>query len=248
MGDLMRRVDGGFAEEISRRPGFCSYEALDCGDGEVVTISVFGEAGQAEASRELAQRWSDENLGDFGFTRLEALHGEILVSRAVEDVLEPAHAGASREFASIRRYMLRSGSTDELMHIVDETFAEQITGVLRLPRARRGRGRDPLDQPVRRPDAGGGVGRARARLREGEARRLRHRAHRGARRQGDGEPGAGGGARAGTCVEASPAGAAGGCARRPSGGAHSDQSSRTRSRCSAPPSQLPGADPLSGEE
>jgi hypothetical protein len=129
MDDLMRRVDGGFAEEISRRPGFCSYEALDCGDGEVVTISVFGEAGQAEASRELAQRWSDENLGDFGFTRLEALHGEILVSRAVEDVLEPAHAGASREFASIRRYLLRSGSIDELMHIVDETFAEQISAL-----------------------------------------------------------------------------------------------------------------------
>jgi hypothetical protein len=84
MDDLMRRVDGGFAEEISRRPGFCSYEALDCDDGEVVTISVFGEAGQAEASRELAQRWSDENLGDFRFTRLEALHGEILVSRAVQ--------------------------------------------------------------------------------------------------------------------------------------------------------------------
>lgn len=127
MDELMRRVDDGFAGEISSRPGFCSYEALDCGDGEVVTISVFGEAEQAEASRELAQRWSDENLGDFGFTRLEALRGEILVSRAVEDVLEPAHAGASREFASIRRYRLRSGSIDELMHIVDETFAEQIS-------------------------------------------------------------------------------------------------------------------------
>jgi hypothetical protein len=129
MDDLMRRVDSGFAEEIGRRPGFCSYEALDCGDGEVVTISVFGEEGQAEASRELAQRWSDENLGDFRFTRLEALHGEILVSRADEDVLEPAHAGASREFASIRRYMLRSGSIEELMHIVDETFAEQISAL-----------------------------------------------------------------------------------------------------------------------
>ena len=126
MGDLMRRVDEDFAEEISRRPGFRSYEALDCGDGEVVTLSVFGQAEQAEASRELALRWSDENLGDFKFTRLEALRGEILVSRAVEDVLEPAHAGASREFASIRRYRLRSGSIDELMHIVDETFAEQI--------------------------------------------------------------------------------------------------------------------------
>lgn len=126
MDELMRRVDESFAEEISRQPGFCSYEALDCGDGEVVTISVFGEAEQAEASRELAQRWSEENLGGFAFTRIEALRGEIRVSRAVEVMLEPAHAGASNEFGSIRRYRLRSGSIDELMQIVDETFAEQI--------------------------------------------------------------------------------------------------------------------------
>jgi hypothetical protein len=129
MDDLMRRVDQGFAEEISRQPGFCSYEALDCGDGEVVTISVFGEAEQAEASRELAQRWSEEKLGDFGFTRVEALRGEIRVSRAGEDVLEPAHAGTSKEFGSIRRYRLRSGSTDELMHIVDESFAERLSAM-----------------------------------------------------------------------------------------------------------------------
>lgn len=126
MDDLMQRVDRGFAEEISRQPGFCSYEALDCGDGEVVTISVFGGAEQAEASRELARRWSEEDLGDFGFTRVEALRGQIMVSRAVEDVLEPAHAGSSKEFASIRRYRLRSGSIDELMHVVDESFVEEV--------------------------------------------------------------------------------------------------------------------------
>jgi|Tabmets5t2r1_1033131.scaffolds.fasta_scaffold13972_2 hypothetical protein len=129
MDELMRRVDEGFAEEISRQPGFCSYEALDCGDGEIETISVFGEPEEAEASRELAQRWSDENLRDFGFTRLEALRGEILVSRAAEDMLEPMHAGASREFCSIRRYMLRGGSVGDLMHIVDEKFADRISAL-----------------------------------------------------------------------------------------------------------------------
>jgi hypothetical protein len=126
MDDLMRRVDDDFAEQISGQPGFCSYEALDCGDGEVCTISVFGEVEQAEASRELAQRWSEEKLADVRFTRLEALRGQIMVSRAAERMLEPGHAGSSQEFASIRRYRLRSGSVDELMHIVDQTFAEQI--------------------------------------------------------------------------------------------------------------------------
>jgi len=126
MDDLMRRVDEDFAEQISRQPGFCSYEAIDCDEGEVCTISVFGEAEEAEASRELAQRWSEERLGGLRFSRLEALSGKILVSRAAERMLEPAHAGSAQEFASIRRYRLRSGSIDELMHIVDQTFAERI--------------------------------------------------------------------------------------------------------------------------
>jgi len=124
--ELMRRVDDGFAEEISRQPGFCSYEALDCEDGEIITISLFGAAHQAEGSRELARGWSEENLKDLGFTSLEALRGEILVSRAAEGMLEPMHAGASKEFCSLRRYRLRDGSVDELMHIVDEKFADRI--------------------------------------------------------------------------------------------------------------------------
>lgn len=53
MDELARRVDEGFAEEIRTRPGFVSYEFVDCEDGEILTISRFAEAG--EASRELAQ-------------------------------------------------------------------------------------------------------------------------------------------------------------------------------------------------
>jgi hypothetical protein len=126
MDELTRRVDDGFAEDIGRRPGFVAYEFLDCRDGEIMTLSVFREADQAEASREFAQRWTEKNLQDLEFSRLEAMRGEILVSRAAEDMLEPAHAGAARKFASVRRYALRSGSIPALMHIVDEIFADQI--------------------------------------------------------------------------------------------------------------------------
>jgi hypothetical protein len=126
MEDLTRRVDEGFAEDIGRRPGFVAYEFMDCGDGEIVTLTVFRDADQAEASRELAQRWTEENLQDLEFRRLEALHGEILVSRAARDMLEPGHAGSARKFASVRRYTLRTGSIAELMHIVDEVFADEI--------------------------------------------------------------------------------------------------------------------------
>jgi hypothetical protein len=126
MEDLMRRVDEGFAEDIGRRPGFVAYEFMDCGDGEIITLSVFRDANQAESSRELAQRWTEENLQDLEFRRLEALRGEILVSRAARDMLEPGHAGSARKFASVRRYTLRTGSIGELMHIVDEVFADEV--------------------------------------------------------------------------------------------------------------------------
>ena len=126
MEELTRRVDESFADDIGRRPGFVAYEFMDCRDGEIITLSVFRDANQAEASRKLAQRWTEENLQDFEFRRLEALHGEILVSRAARDMLEPGHAGSARKFASVRRYRLRTGSIGELMHIVDEVFADEI--------------------------------------------------------------------------------------------------------------------------
>jgi Antibiotic biosynthesis monooxygenase len=126
MEELARRVDEGFAEEVMAQPGFVSYEFVDSGDGEVITLSVFREPEEAEASRALAQRWTDESLEDFEFSRIEALRGEVLVSRAAQDMLEPGHAGAGEKFASLRRYRLRSGSVAELMHVVDDVFADRI--------------------------------------------------------------------------------------------------------------------------
>jgi hypothetical protein len=129
MGELARLVDEGFADEISRQPGFVSYEFIDCGDGEIMTISLFGEAQQAEASRALAERWTEENLSDLTFTRIEAPRGEVMVSRASDEMLKPAHMRSAGKFASVRRYALRSGSVGELMHLVDEVFADLIQGL-----------------------------------------------------------------------------------------------------------------------
>jgi hypothetical protein len=92
MDELARLIDKGFAEQIAAQPGFVSYEFTDCGDGEITTISLFREPFEAEMSRDLAQRWTEENLADFEFVRAEALHGEVLVSRAMADLLQPAHA------------------------------------------------------------------------------------------------------------------------------------------------------------
>ena len=132
MDALARRVDEDFAEQIAAQPGFTSYEFVDCGDNEIVTISIFTDAAGAESSRELAQRWTEEQLDDFEFARLEALRGEVMVSRAAVHMLEAAHAGGDGKFATLRRYRLRTGPLDELMHSVDQVFADQISALDRF--------------------------------------------------------------------------------------------------------------------
>jgi len=81
--ELVQCVEKGFAEQIRAQPGFQSYQFMDCGEGIVMTISMFRDAREAEAARDLAQRWTEENLQDLRFTRLESFGGEVLVHRGV---------------------------------------------------------------------------------------------------------------------------------------------------------------------
>lgn len=126
MAELARRVDEDFAEQLARQPGFVSYEFIDCGFGEFMTMSIFLTLEQAEASRELARRWADENREDLEFPRLEAAHGEILVGRAAAGMLEEAHVGAARKSVAIWRYRLHEGAVGELMRRVDGAFADRF--------------------------------------------------------------------------------------------------------------------------
>jgi hypothetical protein len=88
---VMHRVDRDFAEALSREPGFMTYQALEIGDDTIMTISVFSTLEQAQASNELAARWVMEELDDFDIERVGVSGGEVMVSRASADVLEPEH-------------------------------------------------------------------------------------------------------------------------------------------------------------
>jgi hypothetical protein len=90
--ELMHRVDEGFAEEIQRGPGFVGYQVLDCGDGSIVTVSTFRDREGAEESIAAAAAWVRDNLSDVGIERTDAFMGEAKVSRAIAEMLEPAHA------------------------------------------------------------------------------------------------------------------------------------------------------------
>jgi hypothetical protein len=122
----MRRVDESFADDIAAQPGFVSYQLIHCGGGDLFTLSIFLEPGQAEASRELAQRWTEDNLQDIEHTRFDAIHGESLVGRAAPGMLDPAHAGDARKRVSIRYYRLRSGTVRQLLQKVDQAFADRL--------------------------------------------------------------------------------------------------------------------------
>jgi hypothetical protein len=99
--ELVRLVEDEFADRIAAQPGFVSYVFLDCGGGDAMTISVFREPDQAAASRELAQRWSEERVGEFELTTTEALHGAVPVSRATPELLAERAPDAPPRFARV---------------------------------------------------------------------------------------------------------------------------------------------------
>jgi len=126
LAEFTRRVDESFADQLAAQPGFVSYELIDCGGGDLFTLSIFLEPGQAEASRELARLWTEDNLQDIEHTRFDAIQGESLVSRAAPGMLDPGHVGAARKCVSIRLYRVRSGSVPQLLQRVDQVFADRM--------------------------------------------------------------------------------------------------------------------------
>jgi quinol monooxygenase YgiN len=89
--EALHRVDRDLAEAFTQEPGFIAYQVARTGERTVAAVTVFAEAEQAEASNDLAAEWVAEELTDFGVERLGVIGGKIMVSRAIADVLEPAH-------------------------------------------------------------------------------------------------------------------------------------------------------------
>jgi hypothetical protein len=60
--EVVRQVNEGFVPLISDMPGFVAYIALDAGQGEYGTVSVFEDQASAEESNSVAEQWVNENL------------------------------------------------------------------------------------------------------------------------------------------------------------------------------------------
>ena len=89
--DLMHRVDRDFADALSQEPGFVGYQVVATGDDTLMSISMFRSKEEAERSNEIAAQWVTEDLAEFAVERMGAITGEVMVSRAREAMLEPAH-------------------------------------------------------------------------------------------------------------------------------------------------------------
>ncbi len=89
--DLLHLVDTDFAETIQEMEGFVEYQVLECGNGEIVTITTFRDRRSAAVSAEIAADWVRDTLAaQFDLERLESFVGEVAISRACQDVTVPA--------------------------------------------------------------------------------------------------------------------------------------------------------------
>jgi heme-degrading monooxygenase HmoA len=124
--ELIRRVDADFAAQVAAQPGFVSYEFLDCGGGEVMSVSVFETATQAAASRSLARHWTDTELQDLELTVTENLHGPIVITAHAPDA---HHVGGDHPHASIRRYRLGRRHAAVLTPAIEKAFPDRIAAL-----------------------------------------------------------------------------------------------------------------------
>ena len=62
--EIVRRARDGMLPIFRQQPGFVAYEGVVTGDEEVVSISTWESAEQAQAAVKMAAGWVGENLAD----------------------------------------------------------------------------------------------------------------------------------------------------------------------------------------
>jgi len=90
--DITHLVDTDFADTLSEEPGFIDYQAVACDDGRIFSLTMWQDEQGARRSEELAADFVGDKLAGFDITRTDTLIGDVRVSRARSEVLEPVHA------------------------------------------------------------------------------------------------------------------------------------------------------------
>lgn len=80
--ELTRRVKEGFVPLISKSPGFVAYYAIDTGQGEWASISIFTTQAEAEQSNWLAGDWAGKNAVDALSEKPAITAGTVVIHKA----------------------------------------------------------------------------------------------------------------------------------------------------------------------
>jgi hypothetical protein len=89
--EAMHLADTQLADRLADEPGFVAYELMAAEDGSVCSMTIFQNREGAERSQELAAEFVREHLSGMDLEPTGAMTGEVMVSRARGQVLEPAH-------------------------------------------------------------------------------------------------------------------------------------------------------------
>ena len=78
--ELVEHIRQGFLPIISRAPKFIAYYAIDEGDGDVSSVSIFEDEASAEASDHMAATWVLRTLGHLISQPPKIIAGDVIVS------------------------------------------------------------------------------------------------------------------------------------------------------------------------
>ena len=79
--EVIRRVKEDFVPLVSDLQGFIGYFALNPGQGEFSTITIFEDQESAEESNRVAKNWINENLSEYVSAPPEFAAGEVVVHK-----------------------------------------------------------------------------------------------------------------------------------------------------------------------
>lgn len=89
--ETMHLADTELADRLAEEPGFVAYELAAAEDGSICSMTIFEDRAGAERSQELAAEFVRDHLSGIEIERTGSMTGEVMVSRARDQVLQAAH-------------------------------------------------------------------------------------------------------------------------------------------------------------
>ena len=90
--EITHLVDTDFADTLSEESGFIDYQAVAYDDGRIFSMTMWQDEQGARRSEELSAEFVRDKLAGFDIRRTDTLTGDVRVSRARSEMLEPVHA------------------------------------------------------------------------------------------------------------------------------------------------------------